>query len=337
MNSFTKKIISGCVVLATVISVSASAFADTFKDMPNDWRTTALENAVNNGLLSGFDDGTIGADSAVTRAQMAAIIVRALGAKEAADISSFVDVSSNKWYYNEFAKAVYMNAFSGDTDKKLNPNNPITFQECFTVLSRVFGLSNRITEEETEKLLAAYPDGSEVSKWARVYYASILQGGYWDGGVTKLLKPKDYINRGEFAVVMDNLVKTYITEPGEYKELPAGNVLVRCDGVILDGLVFDSDVIIADAVSVDGVSLKDVLINKRLVLRGCASPGVVEYETIDGGVGTEIKYTKNACQLSGAVYDVQVVAPYISISLAQTQFAKIHCVAGSQVHFGSLG
>ncbi len=337
MNSFVKKIISGCVVLAIVLSVSAPAFADTFKDMPNDWRTTALENAVKNGLLSGFEDGTIGADSAVTRAQMAAIIVRALGAKEAADISSFTDVNSQKWYYNEFAKAVYMNAFSGDTDKKLNPNNPITFQECFTVLSRVFGLSNRINEEEAEKLLAAYPDGSEVSKWARVYYASLLQGGYWNGGTTKLLKPKEYINRGEFAVVMDNLVKTYITEPGEYTELPEGNVVVRCDGVVFNGLVFDSDVIIADGVSVDGVTLNDVILNKRLVMRGCASPGEVEYETIDGTIATEIKYTKNACSLSGAVYDVQVIAPYISISLAKTRFAKAHCEGDSQIHFGSMG
>lgn len=337
MNSFVKKLISGCVVAAVVISVSASAFADTFKDMPDDWRTTAIENAVKNGLLSGFEDGTIGADSAVTRAQMAAIIVRALGAKEAADISSFVDVNPNAWYYNEFAKAVYMNAFSGTPDKKLNPNTPITFQECFTVLSRVFGLDNRLKDDEAEKLLAAYPDGSEVSKWARKYYAALLQGGYWDGGATKLLKPKEYIKRGEFAVVMDNLVKTYITEPGEYKELPEGNVVVKCDGVVIDGVEFNSDVIIADAVSVDGVTLKDVLFNKRLVVRGCASPGTVEYPTIDGGVGTEIKYTKNACSISGAIFDVQVMAPYISVNLADVVFAKVHCVTGSQVHFGTMG
>lgn len=337
MNSFVKKIISGCVAAAVVISVSASAFAATFKDMPNDWRAAALENAVKNGLLSGFEDGTIGADSAVTRAQMAAIIVRALGAKEASDISSFVDVKPNAWYYNEFAKAVYMNAFSGTPDKKLNPNTPITFQECFTVLSRVFGLSNRINADEAEKLLAAYPDGSEVAKWARVYYASLLQGGYWNGGTTKLLKPKEYINRGEFAVVMDNLVKTYITEPGEYKELPEGNVVIRCDGVVLDGVEFNSDVIIADGVSVDGVTLKNVLLNKRLVVRGCASPGVVEYPTIDGGVGTQIQYTKNACSISGAIYDIQVVAPYISVNLANVVFAKVHCESGSQVHLGSMG
>lgn len=336
MNSIVKKIISGVIVLALTLSVSVSVFADSFKDMPNDWRTEALENAVKNGLLSGFEDGTIRADSAVTRAQMAAIVVRALGAKEAADISSFVDVKENDWFYGEFAKAVYMNAFSGDTDKKLNPNTPITFQECFTVLSRVFGLHNRLDSAEADKLLASYPDGSEVADWAKMYYASLLQGGYWNGGKTKLLKPKEYINRGEFAVVMNNLIKTYITTPGEYTELPEGNVLVRCDGVVLDGVNFDYDVIIADGVSVDGVSLKNVVLNKRLVIRGGASAGIVEYETIDGGIGKETTYTKNAFALSGAVYDVQVLAPYISISLAETKFAKVHCEKGSRVHFGTI-
>lgn len=337
MNSFVKKVAAVCAMVAVSLSVSVTAFADTFSDMPNDWRTGAIENAVKNGLLSGMGDGTISPDTAVTRAQMAAIIVRALGAGESADISSFTDVSEDKWYYNEFAKAVYMNAFSGDTDNRLNPDSPITFQECFTVLSRVFGLCNRITEEETEKYLSSYPDGSEVAEWARNYYASVLKGEYWNGGTSKLLRPKEYIKRGEFAVVMDNLIKTYITEPGEYKELPEGNVLVKCDGVVLDGLNFNSDVIIADAVSPDGVSLKDVVLYKRLVIRGCASPGEVEYELEDGNTATQISYTKNAFSLSGAVYDIQVLAPYISINISDVRFGSLHIAKDSQIHFGTIG
>ena len=39
---------------------------------------------------------------------------------------------------------------------------------------------------------------------------------------------------------MDKLVTTYIDTPGTYKELPKGNTLVRCDGVIFDGVTFDN-------------------------------------------------------------------------------------------------
>jgi hypothetical protein len=46
-----------------------------FSDMPNDWSTKALENAVRNGLLNGAD-GKIMPKENLTRAQMATIINR---------------------------------------------------------------------------------------------------------------------------------------------------------------------------------------------------------------------------------------------------------------------
>ena len=147
MNKSFKKLASCLLSAAVAVSAYAGVFAESFSDMPNDWRTAAIENAVANGLISGMGDGTVAPDANITRAQMAAIIVRALGARNAADISMFADVSQDAWYYDELAKAVYMNAFSGD-GQNMNPENNITFQECFTVLSRVFGLYYRTTEAD---------------------------------------------------------------------------------------------------------------------------------------------------------------------------------------------
>ena len=65
----------------------------TFPDMPSDWSTQALQNAVNNGLLNGID-GKIAAGENLTRAQMAAIVTRAFGTNGKANISSFGDVNA---------------------------------------------------------------------------------------------------------------------------------------------------------------------------------------------------------------------------------------------------
>lgn len=338
MNNFVKKLVSACLSTAIAVSMTTAVFAaETFTDMPNDWRTTAIENAVKNGLISGMGDGTVAPDANITRAQMAAIIVRALGATQEADISGFVDVSSNKWYYKELSKAVYMQAFSGDDQKRMNPENNITFQECFVVLSRVFGLDIRTTAESAKAALSLFQDGSGVAGWAVPYYGSIVANGYWAGGEEGLLTPKDYITRGEFAVVMDNLVKTYVSEPGDLKELPTtGNIVVRCDDAVLDGLQLKGDVIIGDGVSAGKISMKDVNIDGRLVLRGCATPGYVEKTDSEGNVKKEYTCIGIGCSPSGSIFDVQIIAPYIGVNLANVNFKKAHGVKNSKVHLGEI-
>lgn len=335
MNKFIKRAVSSVIGTALAVSMSAGVFAESFTDMPSDWRTTALENAVANGLISGMGDGTIAPDANITRAQMAAIIVRALGATEAADISMFADVKADAWYYNELAKAVYMNAFSGDGEN-MNPENNITFQECFTVLSRVFGLYYRTTDEEAMAALAAYSDGAEVASWAARYYGSVVKNGYWTGGEKQLLTPTAYITRGEFAVVMDNLVKTYITEPGEVGELPAGNVLVRCSDAVLDGKKIEGDLIIGDGVGANKVGLNDIEVTGRLVFRGCATPGMVEFTNQDGTTGTKMSYTEIGCSPTGSVFDIQIIAPYIYINLGGLKYEKGYTEKDTCVFLGNV-
>ncbi len=359
MNNVFKRLVSAALAASLAISMSAVVFADEvvddtvdtsvadeaktveieveFTDMPDDWRTSAIKNAVANGLISGMGDGTVAPDSPITRAQMAAIIVRALGAKEEADISMFADVSTDAWYYKELSKAVYMKAFSGD-GSNMNPENNITFQECFTVLSRVFGLENRVSKEQAAQALVLYSDGNSVADWAVQYYGAIVSGGYWSGGEEMLLTPTDYITRGEFAVVMDNLVKLYISEPGTVTELPEGNVVVRCDDVVLDGIKHVGDLIVGDGVSAEKISLKDIDVKGRLVFRGCTTPGMVDVLDKEGNViGTKLSYTTNGCEPTGYASDIQLIVPYLSIGLSELNYDIGHCSEGSIVRLGNIG
>ncbi len=320
MRSVVKKITAVILVTVMVLSMSTVVFADTFSDMPNDWRRSAIENAVKNGLISGKGNGLVAPDDNITRAEMASIIVRALGATKEADIKEFKDVKEGAWYYGELSKAVYMNAFSGDDQKMMNPTGNITFQECFTVLSKVFGLCYRMTPDKAKELILAYSDGDTVSSWASVYYASILEKEYWTGGPDKKLRAKEFINRGEFAVVMDNLVKMYITEPGEVTDIPEGNIVVRCNDVVLDGIETKYDVIIGDGVEPQKVSVNNVKIDGRLVIRGCASDENIEKPTAVLGLAP-----------SGEINDVQLIVPYLVVSLLNVKFNKAHVVLNSTI------
>ncbi len=163
----------------------------TFPDMPNDWSTQALQNAINNGLLNGID-GKIAAGENLTRAQMAAIVTRAFGTNGKADISSFGDVNAGDWFYDAMASSVLMGAFQGD-GVNLNPNANITRQEAFTVLARLFTLSGG-----DQSVLNSYTDGDQVADWAKDSMASMVAAGYVKGS-DNMLNPLSSITRAEFA------------------------------------------------------------------------------------------------------------------------------------------
>lgn len=246
-----KKVLSFLIV----ICISSIAVCGAFLDMPeNEAERNALINAVENGLLGGVSDTEIAPYAPITRSQLGAILVRAMGAVKTADISEFDDVSKDAWYYFEMSRAVAMGAFQGDGGSKLYPDKNITFQEAFLVLSRVFDL-----RYENPEAMKNYPDFANVANWAENGVLKLVSGGYYDGNT---LNPDSTINRVEFAKIMNKLVSNYIDEPGTYNTLPRGNTLVRCDGVILDGIknpdaktVTEGDLIIIG----DGVSSAQLL------------------------------------------------------------------------------
>ena len=262
-----KKVLSLVICFIMLVSVCS---AEVFVDMPDNWSTKALTNAVNNGLIGG-SNGYIRPDDPMTRAEMATIIVRAFGATEEADISAFTDVNESDWFYSSMAKAVAMGAFNG-SDGKLNPRNNITREETFAVLARMFSLNydKEINDylkigKSSDEVLSAFSDGNSVADWAKDLVAAIVSSGYVGGSDGKL-NPKNNIKRAEFAAVMDRLVTTYIDNAGTYSSLPAGNIVVRGEGVIIENSAVSGDLVIGEGAK-DGAILKNTNVSGRFVIR----------------------------------------------------------------------
>lgn len=310
MSSMLTNVVANADELANDTEVVASSVENVveFTDMPDDWTTVALKNAVKNGLLNGYDGKVMPYDN-ITRAQMAAIIVRALGADTMADISAFSDVTEDKWYYAEFSKAVYMKAFQGTDDGKLNPENFITFEECFIVVSRIFDLA-----AADIKSLDGFEDGAEVADWAKEAMAKVVGNGYWDG-VDGKLKPKSYITRQEFAVLMDNLVKTYINEPGEYEEFGEGNILIRSENVTIKGLETDDLIIIGDGVQGE-THLTDIKSTNDIVCRGGTMIATGIVNNVSGMVSGIVLDLQGINERTGKIY---IGAPDIQLKLGEVQ------------------
>ncbi len=250
------------ILLVCIMTLSTTAFAAEFVDIDGHWATAAIENAAENGLITG-SEGRFNPDNNMTRAEMATIMVRACGATADADISEFTDVTTDDWYYASVSKAVAMGAFNG-ADGRFNPNNSITRQEAFVVLSRVFGLAINNTVDAS--ILNQFADGNQVADWAKNDLAAIISEGYV-GGSNGMLNPNANITRAEFAAVMDRLVKYYIDDPDTTTIPSDGNVMIRVGGLKLNGADTDKMVVIGDGVGDAEMSIINSHLDDVLVVR----------------------------------------------------------------------
>ena len=265
-----KRLFSYLLIVTMIISmIPVAAYAadadettspvSVFSDMPDNWSTAALQNAVANGLLTG-SDGKIMPNDHLNRAQMATIIARAFGATAMGDLKDFSDIKSTEWYADNMAKAYHMSIIKG-SDGKMNPNSAITRQEVFSILTRALKIQPADTMNKT------FTDVNEISDWAKGEIYAIVNGGYIQGTNGKL-DPQGLITRAEFAQVLDNILKQYIMTAGVVTEVVDGNIMVNTPNVTLKDLTVNGDLIIGDGVGDGEVILDTVNITGRMVVRG---------------------------------------------------------------------
>jgi len=270
-----KKLLCFFLVMTLLFSfTSTSAHAENdpkiadvqYSDMPDNWSTKALQRAISNGLLQGYN-GKIMPDAYLTRAQMAAVIVRAFGANAAGDISRFSDVASTDWFAKDIAKAYQMGVIKG-TGEKMHPNSPITREEVFVIAARAMKLQPELSANET------FSDINEVSQWAKGEVNALINKGYVNGSNGKLY-PKGLITRAEFSQLFDNLIKQYLRTGGTVTSVSSGNILVSVPGVCLKDVTVSGDLIVGDGVGDGELILDNVKINGRLVIRGGGKDSII--------------------------------------------------------------
>ncbi len=256
-----KKIIAVLLTLMmTFALLPVHVLATEFSDMPDNWSTTALEHAISNGLLND-ENGLIRPDDNLTRAQMVAVINHLFNSTAMANLSGYSDVQEDKWYYDDMAKAVQMEILIGHNNK-LYPDIRITREEVFVVLARAFKIP-----AGDQAVLNGFDDASVISSWAVDAACALIEEGYVNG-YNGRIRPLSYITRAEFAQLLYNMAKVYISTEGTYTSISAGNVIINTPDVTLKDVNITGDLIIGDGVGDGDVTLENVNVSGRLIIRG---------------------------------------------------------------------
>lgn len=265
MKRFAK--IVSCALCLTLMCgiVGLNTAAADFSDVEGHWAQPSLTDAADNGLLRGAN-GKLMPNGLLTRAELAAIMTRAVQASAVADLSKVSDMPAGAWYTADMAKAVQMGILQG-SGGMLRPTDPITRQETFTVLARALALSGG-----NAGTLSRFADGSAVAGWAADSVSALVEMGLVIGGDTGL-RPQDTITRAEFVTVMQRAVDCYLTaEDGAViTQVTGTNVMLTGGNFHLKNVVIAGDLYLGDGVNSGTVTLENVIIKGRLVMRGGAA------------------------------------------------------------------
>ena len=175
-----------------------------FGDTGGRWYEDVAKEMAGRQIIRGTGNNSFDGDREITRAEFAAIIVRALGLP-AKGVSAFDDVPKDAWYNGAVAAAAEYEIVSGRGENRFDPMAKITREEA---MQMVFNASKLTPFKgvEGEVNSEAFSDYEGKSQWAAEAVDFNLSNGLIVGSNGKI-NPKANITRGETAAVVLRLLQ----------------------------------------------------------------------------------------------------------------------------------
>ena len=178
----------------------------TFDDVSGHRNQPAVEALAARNIIAGKDGGNFDPDGAMTRAEFAAIVVKALGLAPQAD-GRFSDVPSNAWYAG-FVGAASSHGIVNGSGGKFDPDGAITRQEAAVMVAnaaKLCGMDTAVAQGEDTFVLGAFLDSRSTAAWARpsltfCYRAELLDPDDMD------IRPTEAAKRCEIAQMLFDLL-----------------------------------------------------------------------------------------------------------------------------------
>lgn len=168
-----------------------------FTDMQKHWAQADVLNAANRGWMLGIAADKFAPDAALTRAEAATIIVRALGLESvAATNATFSDVPATHWASQNIGIAQQSGLMQGISNDRFAPDQSMTREQMSVLLTRALKLTTPASGGA--KTFTDVPAGS----WSAEAIAAMSSRGLVDGFEGGTFRPRASLTRAEMAALL---------------------------------------------------------------------------------------------------------------------------------------
>ena len=174
----------------------------SFSDIAGHWAAANIQQAVQQGIVNGYPDGTFKPNATVTRAEFTVMLTNALKLDgEDAQLSFTDEQKIGAWAKSAIAKSVNAGIVSGYGDGSFRPSANITRAELAVMVARAYGAS---TPAGTS---TGFADDGDIPAWATAAIAQVKSAGIVSGQGGNRFAPKANATRAEAVTIILNLLK----------------------------------------------------------------------------------------------------------------------------------
>lgn len=172
-----------------------------FADITGHWAENDIKEMVRRGIVTGVTETTFEPDRAVTRAEFATLMSKALGLTSVLS-AGFADVDKGAWY------APYVNAAANvglivGADGYFRPDDRITREEMAVILCKARAFMGL---PEAKGAIENFTDRGQISEWAYAYVDVAASVGLIAGMPDGSFAPQEDTTRAQAASVIKRLL-----------------------------------------------------------------------------------------------------------------------------------
>ena len=190
---------AGDIVLSYSSSVLKATWKDTaevdvtqmFTDVTKNWAYPGIQYCVTHGIMGGMGDGTFAPTGTTTRAQIVQILYNLEGTPAVSGMTPFTDLTAN-WYKPAILWAYQNNVVAGTSPTTFDPEGPVTREQIAVILTQYMFHVLKMNRTWTPADLSTFPDGAQVSSWAKEAMQDAVALGLING--TKAPDGKVYLD-----------------------------------------------------------------------------------------------------------------------------------------------
>lgn len=185
---------------SAVISASAGRYTASCTVIVGPWYQSAVDFALEKGLMNGYSDGSFGANDRLGRAQLAQILYNKEDRPAVTVTGKFSDIGEDAWYSKAVSWAAERKIVNGYDDGRFGHSDPITRQDLAVMLWRYAG------SPDSGGSVTGFSDADKISGYAENALRWAVENGIMNGSGGKL-NPLGYATRAEAAQMLKNYIQ----------------------------------------------------------------------------------------------------------------------------------
>ena len=198
---------SSSVLKATWKDAAEVDVTEMFTDVEKNWAYPGIQYCVTHGIMGGMGDGTFAPTGTTTRAQIVQILYNLEGTPAVSGTTPFTDLTAN-WYKPAILWAYQNNVVAGTSPTTFAPDRPVTREQIAVILTQYMFHVLKMERTWTPADLSTFPDGAQVSSWAKEAMQDAVALGLINGtkasdGVV-YLDPQGSAARQQVATILMN-------------------------------------------------------------------------------------------------------------------------------------